>query len=234
MDYELYCNGRHVHVQGHTSDHICAALWGTKHFYEEVLLQEVLMRHPLQSTILDIGAHCGNHTVFFAEFMHYDRIVAFEPYKPSFAFLCSNVQRYPNVKAIDCGVSNQPGLGAMEPFPGIQDFGSYRMTTGRDFAITTIDACEFKNVTLLKIDVEGLDAHVIEGGMKTIKRDMPTIIIELDQIAVYKAVYDLLKDLYVPVATWNAGGQTYELMPRGMSALVEWDQPKLDLATVRT
>lgn len=230
MDYELYCNGRHIPVKGHTGDHICSVLWGTNHFYEEVLLQDVLVRHPIQGTIIDVGAHCGNHTVFFAEFMRYNRIVAFEPYKPSYDFLRQNTQSYANIKAINGGISNRPGVGSMEAFPGIEDFGSYRIIEGQDFAINTLDAYEFEDVTLLKIDAEGLDAHVIEGGMQMIQRCMPTIIIELDHVNIYKAAYDLLKELYVPVATWNAGGQSYELIPRGISALGDWDQAKIDLA----
>lgn len=59
MDYELYCNGRHIPVKGHTGDHICSALWGTKHFYEEALLQDVRMRHPIQGTIIEVLMNRG-------------------------------------------------------------------------------------------------------------------------------------------------------------------------------
>ena len=44
--------------------------------------------------------------------------------------------------------------------------------------IYTLDYFNFQDVNLMKIDVDGMDGEVIKGGMETIKRCKPVIIIE--------------------------------------------------------
>ena len=45
-----------------------------------------------------------------------------------------------------------------------------------------LDDCDFKNkISLIKIDVEGHEIPVIEGGMKTILNNKPALIVEIDE-----------------------------------------------------
>lgn len=44
--------------------------------------------------------------------------------------------------------------------------------------VYTLDYFNFKDVNLIKIDVDGMDGEVVKGGMDTIKRCKPVIIIE--------------------------------------------------------
>ncbi len=45
-----------------------------------------------------------------------------------------------------------------------------------------LDDCEFKNkISLIKIDVEGHEIPVIKGGIKTISRNKPALIVEIDE-----------------------------------------------------
>jgi precorrin-6B methylase 2 len=48
-------------------------------FYE--LHQLLLHRHliPMHSTVIDIGANCGNHTIFYARHTNACKIYPFEP-----------------------------------------------------------------------------------------------------------------------------------------------------------
>src|SRR5687767_12439476 len=48
-------------------------------FFEAGLLSKVRSRIPPGSTILDVGANIGNHTVFFASFCDAKNVIAFEP-----------------------------------------------------------------------------------------------------------------------------------------------------------
>ncbi len=42
-----------------------------------------------------------------------------------------------------------------------------------------VQAENIKNIVLIKADVEGAEGLVINGGLELIKRDMPTIILEI-------------------------------------------------------
>ena len=45
-------------------------------------------------------------------------------------------------------------------------------------ACRTIDSFDFRNIELIKIDVEGCEQDVIDGAMNTIQNWLPNIIIE--------------------------------------------------------
>lgn len=44
--------------------------------------------------------------------------------------------------------------------------------------IKTLDSFDLPKIDFLKIDVEGFEYHVVQGGAKTIQRDRPVIIVE--------------------------------------------------------
>ena len=49
--------------------------------------------------------------------------------------------------------------------------------------IDRLDDYQFESVDLIKIDVEGSEIHVIQGGRETIREHQPVIIIELADVA---------------------------------------------------
>ena len=51
----------------------------------------------------------------------------------------------------------------------------------RTVSVNTVDNYNFDDVDLIKIDVEGHEQSVIEGALKTIKKTLPIIIIEIEQ-----------------------------------------------------
>ena len=48
-------------------------------------------------------------------------------------------------------------------------------------SVRTLDEFAIPNVGFLKIDVEGLELDVLEGAIKTISRDRPAMLIEIEQ-----------------------------------------------------
>jgi hypothetical protein len=45
--------------------------------------------------------------------------------------------------------------------------------------VTTLDSKNFQNISFIKLDVEGMEIEVLEGGIETIKRERPVIFIEI-------------------------------------------------------
>jgi hypothetical protein len=53
-------------------------------------------------------------------------------------------------------------------------------TAKEEIEITTIDAESIdKNIGLIKIDIEGFEYFAVKGGLATIKRDKPVLLISL-------------------------------------------------------
>ena len=44
-----------------------------------------------------------------------------------------------------------------------------------------LDEYEFSNVGFIKIDVEGHEHEVLEGAMRTIKKNMPNLLVEMEE-----------------------------------------------------
>jgi len=55
-------------------------------------------------------------------------------------------------------------------------------TRYKDVQSVTIDSYDFRDVDLIKIDVEKYEYHVLVGARRTIENNKPTILIEIDQV----------------------------------------------------
>ncbi|GEM_PF-2741225 len=63
-----------------------------------------------------------------------------------------------------------------------KDFNKKGIESARyEVKTTTIDAENFPPVSLIKIDVEGAETEVLNGGMKTLRTHRPYVIIEMDE-----------------------------------------------------
>ena len=168
------------------SDHILKCLKRRGQFYEWDLL-EAMQKLRSGGVWLDIGANIGNHAVFFAAECAADLVVAVEPYRPVCDLLRRNLQanvasdRFRVVEAaVYCDVDS---IG-LAPGP-IQNVGitkvDLRETKLRVPAVSLDDLaanCDGRPISVIKIDVEGAELPVLEGGMDTIRRDLPLIACE--------------------------------------------------------
>jgi len=57
--------------------------------------------------------------------------------------------------------------------------------------IRTLDSFGFRDAVLIKIDVEGHEQSVIEGGLETIAASMPALLIEIEQRHLSKPIQDV-------------------------------------------
>jgi len=130
---------------------------------------------------LDIGAHCGIWTVQLAEF--FDHVICFEPLPGHIEIWHQNMADYKvNGKATMFPIA----LGAETRETRIKAewglSGKSHVDDVLDSAIPVpmqrLDDMKFEVIDFIKIDVEGYEPFVCQGGKETILRHKPVMIVE--------------------------------------------------------
>jgi len=166
--------------------------------------------------VLDAGANIGALTLPFARLVGEQGVViAFEPQRPMYYLLCSNValNTIENVAAIQVALGATTGtirVPVLRPqahlnFGGVSIGGDY----GEPVRLRTIDSLPIPRVRLIKIDVEGAELEVIQGASETIRRLRPFLFVENDRqeksTALIEALFALGYRLWWHFAPlWNA------------------------------
>jgi FkbM family methyltransferase len=145
---------------------------------------------------LDIGANRGLWANVLSR--RYDRVLAFEPQPAMHPYL----QFRPGIELVPVALWDSAGQGAeqlahndpsrqstritlwhdddpghttaFEPHPG----HPMRVAGSFDVPAITLDSLELADVDFVKIDTEGAEARILRGGMATIKRWRPKLVIE--------------------------------------------------------
>lgn len=133
-----------------------------------------------KATALDIGANIGNHSLYFSD--HFERVVSFEPHPRIFKLLSLNAELADNISCHNVGLSDRDGSGILsvpqENF-GRSTLSDQRNARSIDVRLVMLDTfCEFNNLKLLKIDVEGHEYRALCGARQVIKRHQPIILFE--------------------------------------------------------
>jgi FkbM family methyltransferase len=143
---------------------------------------------PKDALAVDIGANEGffaGHLVPLAR-----KVVAFEPLPQMLARLRKNYSG----KMIIHGVilSDREGQGELRyPSGGymsatVAESNVSAVESGRVIEsvmvdMATLDSFGLTNVGFIKIDVEGHEEAVLHGGLRTLKREMPNLMIEIEE-----------------------------------------------------
>ena len=147
-------------------------------FYEADVLDDLRALYPEQRVILDVGANIGNHTAYWSAFVPHEAIVAFEPVPESFTLLRMNLRGDPTVRLHQKAVTDHSGWETMTVDrvnmgrSCLDPAGSLRVPAVR------LDALPLRNVSLIKVDVEGCQDRVLLGGQRTIERWRPLLLVE--------------------------------------------------------
>lgn len=186
-------NIRGVELALHPDEDLSNHIRREHDFFEAEILDYIRDNHPNHEVIIDIGANIGNHTMYFANFLTYKLIWAFEPIRENFLLLDQNIKNTKphlgaSVCATDHAISNVNGMVRITPNFGNMGASQISSDGLREVESITIDTLFAKaNVTLLKIDVEGYEPEVIKGAQETINNSHPLILIE-DWYRVYSTL----------------------------------------------
>jgi FkbM family methyltransferase len=139
---------------------------------------------------IDIGAHRGCWT--FALAQRFEKVYAFEPNPALLDDLLD--YRSDKIEVFNVALSNVEGDGVLHlPFDKKGKQLTYWSTLCTrqlpfvdrwlDLPIKTarLDSFAIENVSFIKIDVEGHEIDVLNGAAETIKRCLPTMVIELNE-----------------------------------------------------
>ena len=144
-----------------------------------------------ESVVLDIGANIGCTSILFGQRAR--RVVAFEPSPSTFAFLRTNVTRsgLANVELRNHALGATPGRSQLT-FAETNRAGGF-VSPGtptsvghvtEEISVMRLDdvvaSLSLDAIDLIKIDVEGFELSVLEGGRATIGRFQPIVALELN------------------------------------------------------
>lgn len=160
----------------------------TRGFYEARLLAIVQGMNLIgpETTVLDVGANIGNHSVFFGKVMGAKRVLAFEPQPHCYATLCRNLELngLNDSLAYNCLVGQKSGRGEVMRF-NARNLGGTAFAAAKDGAVPMvalddlIAADEMQGLGFIKIDTEGMQLEVLQGAKKLLKAFKPALWVEL-------------------------------------------------------
>jgi FkbM family methyltransferase len=145
------------------------------------------------SVVIDIGANIGAHTLPLARQIRNGMVVAVEPTVWAIDRLRRNLDLNPSLKdrveLIHCGLVETAGVQleteiySSWPLPGHGHHmhgGVSHSTSGADAVTldTLVERLGLTRIDLVKIDVDGHEYSVIQGGSKTFSRFKPPLMME--------------------------------------------------------
>ncbi|MFP3580800.1 FkbM family methyltransferase [Arthrobacter sp. SIMBA_036] len=192
-------------------DYIQKTIATTLRPYEEAMLIDIAGLLSPGDLVLDIGANCGNHTLYLSCVAGAE-VHAFEPDSE----LCSTIRKSLSLNGVehlvtvhDVGVGDADGFGQLvqtaENNRGAQRL--QRVASGDDAArIVRLDDLTFpKRIRAIKIDVEGMELDVLNGARMLIEHDRPELYVECQTRTDFERIHSWLASLgYGYLSTFNA------------------------------
>jgi FkbM family methyltransferase len=137
--------------------------------------------------MLDIGANIGDYSRVAC--LIFRNVVAFEPNPSLVQKLRAELPG--NVTVFDTALSDAPGRSALyvpvrngQPVTGLASLDPHLHHLGIAEEITvdirTLDSFGLSDIDLIKIDVEGLEESVLKGARDTLRRNTPSLIVEIE------------------------------------------------------
>jgi len=204
---------RHSYIAAPTGDHITAA-FDDGDYYEQDLL-DALRVYAEEKTVIDVGAHVGNHSAFFAGESLAKRVIAVEPNPDSFRLLRRTVKLSgrEQVECINAAVHPEWETASVVA-NGNGNSGMARVTNGGPVPVLRLDDfTDESEVGLVKVDAEGMSADVLRSGLNLLAKHQPVIAVEEQDAAEAGQVAAVLEPLgyrraeksygFTPVRIWR-------------------------------
>jgi FkbM family methyltransferase len=139
--------------------------------------------------VADVGAQSGSYTLF-GKYLPKSTFYSFEPFKESYKCLIDNIELngLKNVETFNVALSNVSGTTTLNTSASHNGLHTLSETPMRfddvvpvEIETRTLDEYFFdadRPLHFMKIDTEGWEFHVLEGGRKTLEKYKPIIQME--------------------------------------------------------
>jgi FkbM family methyltransferase len=149
------------------------------------------------NVILDIGSNICSISLFFAKINPKAKILSFEPHPDTYYRAIENIKlnNFNNIELLNIGLgsekeelklyevnNNNPGMNRI--FLNEENFPFKRVQVEK--LDDVLNEKKIFNIDFIKLDVEGFEYFVLEGGIETLKRNKPIIYIELSENSLKK------------------------------------------------
>jgi len=159
-------------------------------------------------TYIDIGAHNGDTCIDLVD--TFQRVYAFEPNPESIKDIPDTIKKFPfalgNKKEElvltipDNGYNNNKHGSIVRHQSGIRQYS---------VSVKTLDGFEFKEVDLIKIDVEGMELEVLEGAIHTIMKWRPVVLFENKRSRYNKKLVDFFNEISYTIKVYKSDTVAY-------------------------
>lgn len=123
---------------------------------------------------VDVGGHCALWSFNLAH--EFGQVIAFEPVAEHRECFHANTEGLTNITLRAMALGHEAGQVRIATEKGSS--GNSTVAGWGDIQMATMDSLDLREVDLLKIDVEGYEENVLRGGIETVKRCRPVIVVE--------------------------------------------------------
>jgi len=174
-------------------------------------------------TFLDIGSNIGLFSLLASGIVGpTGKIIAFEPSPLTYSRLMENItlNDFKNITARNIGLSDKTGTLEMQQSDnGYDAWNTFAPADSGKFhksisvPVATLDDelahVTKENIALIKLDVEGWEKYVLEGGLQFLRDHSPTLIIEFTDSNTFAAGY-FVQDIFTLLESLGYQWFTYE------------------------
>jgi FkbM family methyltransferase len=180
-----------------------AIYWRGAHDWAPIFALEKQLKKG--ETFIDVGANQGEYSIWAGRKVGPSgQVVSFEPMKELFSQLQENIKLNPHfqtsITPIQLGLSDEPGELDLYTNPG-QNEGTNTIFSSNQFniplgkiSLDTLDNQIVKlgvqKLNMIKIDVEGAELQVLQGGKNTLETFRPKLLIEINREACKAGGYE--------------------------------------------
>ena len=165
-------------------------------FYERPMLEHIVKNYS-NGDLIDIGANIGNHTVFFSKIINNScNVHSFEPGDAALSILKDNIDINKSKKVIihPVALGSLPSKGYLEDWHstnlGAVRIKSHASDNSKEVNILTLDMelQNCTNISVIKIDVEGMELDVLKGAKNILSKHSPDLYIEAAKESFFKEI----------------------------------------------
>ncbi len=169
---------------------------------EALALASIAKFLSIGQTALDVGAHIGYFSAYFAHLVGPGgRVLAFEPSDENLEYTRPNTEQYPHVQLDTRGISNFTGDASffVESLTGqnnslVEDYQVFEKNAAYagvvcekrevKIRVTTVDdVCREFAITpaFIKMDIEGAEFQAVQGMLDTLRSVRPVVLLEVSR-----------------------------------------------------